>query len=484
MNKLRVVFVILAMLSVLSIYPTNAEERPSEYARSCEGIYDNYLLPLSYGPESRPDVFEIHSTTGALRFDKTEAIWTLWSTGRSFYEIRWDGAQWSRMKQVDTTDEVLPEFYSASDIPQKYVGFGDSITYGWTNEFYGSIGGYGPRLQEMLKTYISKACYVVMRGVGGERTSRGVGRIDTVLEEESPGYILILEGTNDIQANIARREIFSNLEKMVSKAQAYGSIPVLGTLPPRRDCYYMSDWSEDLNEGFIRPYAEQNNVLLADHWKFFKEQPDWRDYIDENGQHPNSAGYDLMAECWFVAVEQEVPPEGLAAFFTGQSVLLNWDANNQEYGFSGYNVYRKSPTWAEYEKLNDSLVKDTNYSDDEVSSEYYVYAVAAVDRCGNESEYSETPVDLSGGDGGCFIATASYGTRMAREVRVLSQFRDEVLLPTKFGKLTVALYYKLSPPVAEAISRNSFACMVVRMQLKPVVWVAKCFTIWLRKSSS
>lgn len=54
----------------------------------------------------------------------------------------------------------------------------------------------------------------------------------------------------------------------------------------------------------------------------------------------------------------------------------------------------------------------------------------------------------------CYIATAVYGSYDAPEVMVLRQFRDEVLLPTFFGRMFVKTYYKLSPPVANRL-RNA-----------------------------
>ena len=378
------------------------------------------------------------------------------------YEVRWDGGK----------VEIPQGIYPAAIIEHKYAGFGDSLTWGWTRDYWGSRGGYGPRLQELLRTIDSEAV-VVLCGCGGERTSAGLYRIDSVLEEENPEYVLILEGTNDIQGNVARRQIYYNLRAMVNKVKEYGSIPVIGTLPPRRDCWYMSDWTDELNNDYIRPFAGEEKVLLADHWKFFYEKPDWRNYIGEDDEHPTTAGYELMAECWFVALVKDPPPEGLTVSVHNRDVCLQWDGNNDEYGFIGYNVYRKSASWDEYEKLNDELITETSCTDTGLSSEYYVYTVAAVDRCGNESDYSnEVTVDFSGGDSGCFIATAAYGTPLNDDVKLLCRFRDEVLLKRNCGRTFVNLYYRLSPPAARFISGKKFVKAVIRLQLKPVIWLA------------
>jgi hypothetical protein len=73
----------------------------------------------------------------------------------------------------------------------------------------------------------------------------------------------------------------------------------------------------------------------------------------------------------------------------------------------------------------------------------------------------EGPSD--GPQGGCFIATAAYGTDTARQLDILREFRDDVLLPNRLGAKLVSLYYKTSPPIADFISQNEVLRTVVRM---------------------
>jgi hypothetical protein len=72
--------------------------------------------------------------------------------------------------------------------------------------------------------------------------------------------------------------------------------------------------------------------------------------------------------------------------------------------------------------------------------------------------------------GYCFIATAAYGTETASQLNILRDFRDQVLLKNALGSLFVEAYYKLSPPVADFISKSDFLRTVVREVLvDPVV---------------
>jgi len=65
--------------------------------------------------------------------------------------------------------------------------------------------------------------------------------------------------------------------------------------------------------------------------------------------------------------------------------------------------------------------------------------------------------------GPCFIATAAYGTDTAKELSILREFRDEVLLPNSLGAEFVSLYYKTSPPIANFISQHEVLRTAVRV---------------------
>lgn len=82
-----------------------------------------------------------------------------------------------------------------------------------------------------------------------------------------------------------------------------------------------------------------------------------------------------------------------------------------------------------------------------------------------------TPVSSGGGGGGggCFIATAAYGSYLHPKVAELRAFRDHYLMTNAPGRLFVSLYYRLSPPVADVISRHEWLKAGVRFLLVPLV---------------
>jgi tetratricopeptide (TPR) repeat protein len=73
----------------------------------------------------------------------------------------------------------------------------------------------------------------------------------------------------------------------------------------------------------------------------------------------------------------------------------------------------------------------------------------------------------------CFIATAAYGDADSFAVLTLRQFRDEKLLPSRFGRSLMHAYSVLSPPLARLVERSSILRYLVRVALSPIVRVAR-----------
>ena len=68
--------------------------------------------------------------------------------------------------------------------------------------------------------------------------------------------------------------------------------------------------------------------------------------------------------------------------------------------------------------------------------------------------------------GGCFIATAAYGSALAPEVVTFRQFRDDVLLQSLPGTLLIALYYRMSPLLARVIAKSELLRRLTRRVLR------------------
>ncbi len=83
--------------------------------------------------------------------------------------------------------------------------------------------------------------------------------------------------------------------------------------------------------------------------------------------------------------------------------------------------------------------------------------------------------DLNGeeGKGGCFIATAVCGSRLAKDVKVLSKVRDEYLLANSLGRAFVSFYYRYGPKLADFISKYPFLKRAIRIVLRSLVMTSR-----------
>ena len=71
----------------------------------------------------------------------------------------------------------------------------------------------------------------------------------------------------------------------------------------------------------------------------------------------------------------------------------------------------------------------------------------------------------------CFIATAAYGTPYDVKIDVLRNWRDDSLREFAIGRTFIKIYYFLSPPIANIISKSKILRAIVRIILSPIIHV-------------
>jgi hypothetical protein len=127
------------------------------------------------------------------------------------------------------------------------------------------------------------------------------------------------------------------------------------------------------------------------------------------------------------ATELKVPlprrPTGLSIESTAQGIRISWNTATDCNGdpVAGYTIYRATSTDGSYEKLTDSLITETSYTDTTAQNgTTYYYRVRSVDDDDDESVDTPSLSALaaamghgsgkpSSTGGGCFIATAGGG---------------------------------------------------------------------------
>ena len=82
-------------------------------------------------------------------------------------------------------------------------------------------------------------------------------------------------------------------------------------------------------------------------------------------------------------------------------------------------------------------------------------------------------VEYPGSGGGCFIATAAYGSHLDLHVGSLRRFRDETLMRSRLGRALVSWYYEVSPPIAYRIEQSESLRAITRAALVPVVFAVE-----------
>jgi lysophospholipase L1-like esterase len=194
--------------------------------------------------------------------------------------------------------------------PHTVTAFGDSITQGVLEERKIQAGlltsnNYPNDLQAMLRAS-DPTWRVINRGVGGEQVEQGANRIGAVLAADHPGFVLIMEGTNNASHCDEPAFIASRLQAMVQRAKANSTIPLLGTIPPN---FRRETCAQDviLNTNvLLHSVASAEGIVLAEIFDGMNDPSLFGIAPGHDVLHPNNNGYHVMANIWLTALEQAV----------------------------------------------------------------------------------------------------------------------------------------------------------------------------------
>ncbi len=211
---------------------------------------------------------------------------------------------------ASTVAGTPPDFDFGANDPLRATAFGDSITLGVVDAPDGRTfvtdNNYPSILQTMLRGQNSH-WRVVNRGVAGERTATGASRLPGVLAADHPGYVLVMEGTNDAGAHDDPAAIVANLQAMVGQARANKTIPIVGTIPPDFRSDQIARTIIDQANTMIRTLATSQRVALAEIFDGMNDRSLFGQTPAADPLHPNERGYSVMAGIWFSALQRAFP---------------------------------------------------------------------------------------------------------------------------------------------------------------------------------
>ena len=188
----------------------------------------------------------------------------------------------------------------------RVVFLGDSITDGWRlNEYFGDRD-------------------FVNRGIGGQITGEMLGRMLADVVNLHPQAVLILAGTNDLARGVPLLAIENNLTMIADLADYYKIKVIFASVLP------VSDYHKDVNpnyemtkqrspslirslNGWMHSLASDRGYTYLDYFAAMVDdagmlKPD----LADDGLHPNSAGYRIMAPLALEAINKTLPATTVA----------------------------------------------------------------------------------------------------------------------------------------------------------------------------
>lgn len=176
--------------------------------------------------------------------------------------------------------------------PNLYVALGDSITAG--AGLANPNDAYPAKLSGMLNKTVINA------GYSGAASSALLDVCYDILDDNKPGFMLILCGVNDLIMGYGEEGAAINIRIMVQACKDNKTIPVIATLTP---VFYSHEiWSSGVDRlnVLIRQLCSDLDVPLVDLNDAFNEDPV---YIQADGLHPNESGNSLMAITFYDVVK-------------------------------------------------------------------------------------------------------------------------------------------------------------------------------------
>jgi lysophospholipase L1-like esterase len=257
--------------------------------RAYLALADSVPKPFPFPEEARRQFAELRESV-----DRTETYF------RALLDVKESQVRSSDRDNVNRYTEANQRVGPPNPDMPRVVFLGDSITDGW-------------RLNE----YFTGRDFV-NRGISGQVTSEMLCRMKADVIDLKPAAVLILAGTNDIARGVSIRTIQNNLTMIADLAEAHKIKPLFASILP------VHDYNRDKNPRYEMTKARQPSVIvnmniwirelcrqrgytfvdyhtpMADKAGFLQKE------LADDGLHPNSMGYRIMAPIALEAIGRTV----------------------------------------------------------------------------------------------------------------------------------------------------------------------------------
>jgi lysophospholipase L1-like esterase len=309
-------------------------------------------------------------------------------------------SDWLEGQTPEETIQVDP-------IPNRFLAFGDSITWGQypvDDPVQPPFHPYPSTLDDTLDNRVMDAD-VINVGEPGEGTGNGMDRIKIEVQTYTPQYVMIMEGTNNVSHDALPSEIYQEYLIMIDNAKKHAGVDhvkvMMATLIPRLDS--RNDETEEMNQLAVIPAANDKKIPICDQWGAFY------DYIAAHGipladiywdeKHPNQEGLDLFAAKWYSCLlssydwlnEEATPPTTwIDSAQEGQcgQVDVTWTGTDNLSWVVNYDVQRNvnGGAWTDWQMATTATAatyQSQNFGD------VVGFRVRGRDLVGNQSDWSD-----------------------------------------------------------------------------------------------
>lgn len=252
-------------------------------------------------------------------------------------------------------------------------------------------------------------------------------------------------------------EVRRKKEQMEAEARAKEESELLETR--MKDASFVNGWVESASLSPILMEPPKKLRALIDEAmpsmvfirpKIVRKMPDgtFRCRHAKSGETPDMYSLDLnigyfdniQSEFQVTSIYIWIFEHGMVAF-SASTLEKGWDLDMSIDGIYSYRWHISYGTDEIRRKLVDTIVYDSAEKEERAKKEQ--------EKQSREEPPRQSKAQNQPKSGGCYIATAVYGSYNCPEVWTLRRYRDSALLPTPSGRLFVRAYYTVSPALVK-----------------------------------